>query len=151
MPFIVLALIIAAALGATVSVAAQDSLPGDPLWGFKVHINEGAAAALAAEGRAQADLDLAAIATRLQEAATLSAKGILSPAAKAELEANIAGHAERIETEIKKLQTHGDYLGAADVATRFQATVAQGVSGPLDLQAVLDRASALSASATPLP
>lgn len=128
MPFIAIALLIAAALGGGASVAAQNSLPGDALWGFKVGINENIEAALAAEGKAQADFDIAAIETRMNEASRLAADGRLDAGAQAQIEANFDAHAASVQAQIERLQVKGDYSGAADVAARFQATVAAHAS-----------------------
>jgi len=170
MPFIAIALIVAAALGGGTSLAAQSALPGDALWGFKVGVNENVRAALAAEGKAQADFDLSAIEERMREAAALAANGRLDAEAQTGLESNFSAHTGSVQKQITRLQEKGDYAAAADVAARFQATVAthatalanakarasinananaQAVLGNLinKVQATLDTASSLSAEA----
>src|SRR3989344_4741210 len=161
MPFIAIALIVAAALGGGTSIAAQSALPGDALWGFKVGVNENVRAALAAEGKAQADFDLSAIEERMKEAAALAANGRLNAEAQADIQGNFGAHAESVQKQILRLQEKGDYAAAADVAARFQATVAthatalanakaQAVLGNLinKVQTTLDTASSLSADAS---
>ena len=171
MPFIAIALIVAAALGGGTSFAAQSALPGDALWGFKVGVNENVRAALAAEGKAQADFDLSAIEERMREAAALAAKGRLNAEVQADIQGNFGAHAESVQKQILRLQEKGDYAAAADVAARFQATVAthatalanakarastnananaQAVLGNLinKVQTTLDTASSLSADAS---
>ena len=125
MPFIAIALLVAAALGGGVSVAANNSLPGDALWGFKTAVNENVRAALAIGAEAQADWDISAAATRLAEAKELAAKGELNAEAQAALTANIQRHAEHLENIVAKLQAAGKADVAADIAARFQAQLAQ--------------------------
>lgn len=145
MPFIVVALLLAAAIGGGMSVIAQGSLPGDALWNFKTGINENVGAALAPEGTAQANFDIAAIRSRIKEAGLLSAKNELSAAVKAKIEANFEAHAKSVQAQIEKLQQKGDYGAAAETANLFQAALADNVSGVVDMRATLDIASHLSA------
>jgi broad specificity phosphatase PhoE len=149
MHFIVIALVIAAAIGGGTSVAAQSALPGDALWGFKVGVNETVGAALAAEGKAQADFDLQVLEARLKETSMLSAEGRLSAEAKAEATANFDAHAKNVAAQIEQLERQGDFKAAADVAARFQATLATHAGeSSIDVSEVLDVASTLSASAS---
>ncbi len=161
MPFIALALFLAAAVGGGASIAAQNALPGDALWGFKVGINENIEAALAADGQAQADFDIKAIEARMQEAAELSANARLTADVRADIEANFESHVKSVQAQVAKLEAEGKYSAAADVAARFQATLAAhasalseaGVSTELDtfihkIRTTLDTASTLSAQAS---
>lgn len=135
MPFIAIALMVAAALGGGATIAANNSLPGDALWNFKVSVNERAQAALASGEKAKADWDISLVKTRLEEAHKLAAQGKLSAEAKADIEANFDGHAKAVATHIAKLEAKGDYATAADVAARFQATVASRVSALAEAKA----------------
>lgn len=125
MPFIAIALIIAAALGGGAATAAQGSLPGDALWGFKVNVNERVETALSFSEEAKANADLRAIEARLKEAAELNAKGRLSADVRAQIEDNFDARVESVESHIERLQAQGDFAAAADVAARFQATIAR--------------------------
>lgn len=125
MPFLAIALIIAAALGGGTAIAAQNALPGDPLWGFKVHINEGIEGALSASNSAKAHWDLEALDARLAEAQTLEQTGKLTAEAQTDIVANFEDHTKGITDAIAKLQASGDTSTAADLATRFQATMAR--------------------------
>ena len=147
MPFITFMLIVAAFMGGTVSIAAQSALPDDPLWNFKVGINERLDAALTPDGLQRANFDLAAIDARIKEAKMLMSDGRPNTDAKVRLENNFNEHAKSVERQIALLDSAGDYAAAADVATRYQAALARSVPGPLDLQTMLDQASALSAGA----
>lgn len=160
MPFIAIALVIAAALGGGTAAVAQTSLPGDALWGFKVHVNEGVAGALAASDSARADWNLNTIKTRMFEAQKLSAKGELTAEAQADIAANIKVHADGITDTVTKLVSNGDTYSAATIAARYQAELAaaadntsaaasaKGSNDALNagLHAALEDASTLSAS-----
>lgn len=163
MHFIVLALVLAAAIGGGTSVAAQSALPGDTLWGFKVSVNEAFGAALAAGEKAQAKFDIKVLEARIKETALLAQDARLSAEAKASLEESFARHAARIQEGIAALQEKGEYEAAAEIAARFQAVVATGASvlaeqknsTSADLSSfintvreTLDRASELSANAS---
>lgn len=128
MPFIAIALVLAAALGGGVSVASQNALPGDALYGFKISVNENIQGTLAFDDKSKADFNIAKAEARLEEAAKLSAEGRLDANAQARIEQNFDAHAKNTATLIVKLQEKGDYAAAADVAARFQASVAKQAS-----------------------
>ncbi len=138
MPFVVIAILLAAVMGGGVSLAAQDALPGDALWSFKVGVVE----------RLQHGADIAAIQTRLQEAEALATQGKLNTSAQAKLVSNITAHAAVVVVRITDRIGAGDYASAASIATNLQATLAKGASGALDLHSLLDTASNLSAEAS---
>jgi hypothetical protein len=138
MPFIALAIIVAAALGGGTSLAAQQALPGDALWGFKVGVNENIRAAIAVDTESQAKWDITALGIRLDEAQKLAAEGKLEANAQAELEANYESHAKAVAEAIAKLQAKGDFDAAADVAAQFQATVSSRATGLAEAQAHAD-------------
>ncbi len=128
MPFIALALIVAAALGGGTSVAAQQAMPGDALWGFKTSVNENIQATFAAGDKAKADLDIKLAETRLDEAAKLAASGKLDADTQAQIQGNFDAHVTAVTKHVEALQAKGEYAAAADVAARFQATVARHAS-----------------------
>ncbi len=135
MPFIAIALIIAAAVGGGTSFAAQNALPGDALWSFKVNVNENVEAALAPAGKAQADFDIGVIEARLKETAKLVAGSTLSANAKTDIESNLDVHAKDVEAQIARLQAQGDFAAAADIAARYQAVLAANESALADAEA----------------
>jgi hypothetical protein len=167
MPLIAIALLVAAALGGGVSAAAQTSLPGDPLWGFKTTVNENVAGALAIGDQAKANWDISVATARLDEAQKLAAEGKLNADAQTALTTNFDSHAKDVAALVAKLQAGGNAGAAADVATRFQAALAshasavaeasasQGTSTEADVQpflasirGTLDEAANLSASSS---
>ncbi len=167
MPFIALALILAAAIGGGTSVAAQNALPGDALWGFKTQVNERVAESIAVGDEAKANWDIALAEARLDEAQKLAAENKLDANLEADLQGNFDAHARGVAERIANLQADGDYQAAADVAAKFQASVAsriqvlaqasahantnaQAALGVVinNVRATLDVASQLSAKAT---
>lgn len=148
MPFLIVAFLLASAIGAGASFAAQNALPGDPLWTFKTDINEKVAEALAPEGKMRAEFHIAAIDTREKDATLLNASKPLSADVQTHIEENIATHVHGAEAQIALLQSKGDYAAAADEAAQLQAVLAKQTSGLLTLGAWLDEASALSADAS---
>ena len=138
MPFIVIALLLSAAIGGGVSVVAQSALPGDMLWSFKTEVLE----------RLHSGDDISAIQTRLQEAEELAAQGKLNTEIQAKLVSNITAHAAAAEKQITESESRGDYAAASAIATNLQAALAKGTPGALDLRALLDTASRLSAEAS---
>ena len=138
MPFIGIALLLAAVIGGGTSIAAHSALPGDALWGFKTEVLE----------RLRRGDDIAAIQTRLQEAQGLAAQGRLNTKIQAELVSNITAHAAAAEKQITESESRGDYAAASAIATNLQAALAKGTPGALDLRALLDTASRLSAEAS---
>ena len=156
MPVIAIVLLIAAALGGGTAVIAQKSLPGDPLWGFKVNVNESVEGALATGDEAKADWDIAAIKNRIAEAQELDAQGKLSAGVQADILNNFNEHAQGAADAIQHIEVTGSAVAAADAAARLQAAVAQftslsGSSGSTEddfmtsVRSALNAASALSA------
>jgi hypothetical protein len=96
MPIIAIALVVAAALGGGTAAVAEHSLPGEPLWNFKIHVNEGVRSAMAVSDEAQAKWDIAVLETRLNEAKELAADDKLTATAQADISANFDAHADEV-------------------------------------------------------
>ncbi len=156
---------IAAAVGGGTALAAENALPGDPLWNVKVDVDEQLASVLAPNPQAQAQLDIADIETRLNEAQQLQTKGQLNTQTQTQISANLDLHAEDAAQLIASMQSSGNTMGAATVAADFQAAMAQSAaslgkatvsaSGTLsadplltDVHTTLNEASSLSADAS---
>lgn len=123
MPFIAIALFVAAALGGGVSVASQQALPGDALYGFKVHINEKVEGSLALSEKTKADWNIEKAETRLHEAQMLAVEGRLDADAQTNIEANFNSHVEQVKALVAKLEAKGDYTAAVDVSARLQSMI----------------------------
>lgn len=135
MPIIVLTLVLAAALGGGVSVAADKAVPGDALYGFKVNVNEQVEGALALSPEQRANWDIAAAQKRLDEAQTLASNGSLTADNEAKISANFQTHASDVAQQVAVLQQKGDFTNAADIAARFQSTLAQKMSAMTKVEA----------------
>lgn len=132
MPFIAIALVLAAALGGGTSVAAQRALPDEPLWQFKVQVNERIGAALAPSGAAQAAFDLLAIEARIKETSQLVAQGRLTTSVQATIESNINAHIARVKAEVQNLKNAGEFNAAGDAEARLEAILAtKAIAGVL--------------------
>lgn len=134
MPFIAIALAVAAVIGGGTAAAAQSSLPGDALWGFKVYVNEGVQGALSTSHEAKAEWDLSSIEARLDEAAALAAEGRLDAKAQARINANVQAHAKGLAGVLAVLEEQGNTLAAADVAARYQGVLAARVGTLADAE-----------------
>lgn len=85
-----LAFALVATSGGAVAYAAEGTVPGDLLYPVKVDVTEPVVTALVPTGKAQVDWQLAIAKRRLNEAATLSAKGRLASSTAAMLAARAA-------------------------------------------------------------
>jgi hypothetical protein len=148
MPLIVITLLLASIIGGATSIAAQSALPGYALWHFKTGINESMQSALIPDGRVQADFDIGIIETRIQESEKINKDYQITDRVRSEVEKNIAEHANSALSQIIKLQKSGDYIDAADMASRLQAALAKYPASSLNLQNMVDTASRLSEEAS---
>ena len=148
MPLIVITLLLASIIGGATSIAAQSALPGYALWHFKTGVNESMQSALIPDGRVQADFDIGIIETRIQESEKINKDYQITDRVRSEVEKNIAEHANSALEQITKLQKSGDYIDAADMASRLQAALAKYPASYLNLQNMVDTASKLSEEAS---
>lgn len=120
---IVIAIILALAIGGGVSVAAENARPGNALYGFKVGVNEGIRAALNGSGEADAHYEARRAERRLEEAEQMAAKGEFNADARASIEANFVAHADRVNARIDEFEAKSDFKAAADVAANFETSL----------------------------
>ncbi len=139
MPFIAIALIAVLALGGGASVVANNSVPGDVLYGLKIGVNEKIEAALAFSDESRADEHLEAIAERHAEAKELDAEGKLSAEVKASLNANIDAHARALATALANIKASGNAEATAQLEAKLQAA--------LDAAAAADASASANANA----
>ncbi len=114
-------LIVAVLLTGGVTVAAENSVPGNLLYPVKIEVNESVRGALTltAQGKAQWEADQAI--RRLEEAAELSAEQKLDAQAKVDLENAFVVHEKAAEDRIVALSEDGDNEAAAEVSADFEA------------------------------
>lgn len=120
---IILGLIIAAAVGGGIGVVAEKALPTDPLYGFKVGVNENIRSAFAVGATAQANWDIEAANRRLDEAERLAAEGSLDAKTSADIASNFEAHVSSIKNEITKLRADKDFTAAAKATSDLEAVL----------------------------
>lgn len=119
MPLII---IIAILLGGGVSIAAQQSLPGDALYSVKVNVNEKVVALAKVSDEAKANWDARLAARRLEEAEELAIKGELNADVRAQLEANFKSFADRAEARVVAFEDR-DQDNAVEVIANFETAL----------------------------
>ncbi len=123
MPFIAIAIVAALALGGGATVAANQSVPGDMLYGLKIGVNEKIEAALSFSEESRATEHLEAIAERRAEADKLRTEGKLSTETKASLNANIDAHAAAYTKALADLKANGSTEAAANLEAKLKAAI----------------------------
>jgi predicted transglutaminase-like cysteine proteinase len=100
-------------------LAAQSSLPGSALYGWKVNVNEEVRASLAVSGESKAEMDADRAGERLSEAEKLSVEESVDAQTRTDIEMNFKAFADRTQARIKAL-ADVDARAAADVASNFE-------------------------------
>ncbi len=104
-----------------VASAAEQSLPGDPLYIVKINLNERARGVLALSSSSQAAWELERVERRLQEAEALAQRGDLKTAARVELEYQLEVASTAVTGRIAELQARGQSGEAAELSTNLEA------------------------------
>lgn len=112
-------LVIAVVVGGGASFAAENSLPGDVLYGVKTGVNEKVMAAFATTAEAKANFEARTAGRRLEEMERLSAKGKVDANVAADLQENFQAHADRAELNMTEL----DSVSALEVASNFESSL----------------------------
>ncbi len=103
--------------------AAENTLPGDALYGVKIHINEPVRSAFALSSQSKANWETKVAERRLDEAARLAVAGKLSTEAEVKLEAHVEKQTEKIQKQIEKLEKAGNEEVAADISARLESAL----------------------------
>ncbi len=160
MPYVALALVVTALIGGGVSALADRALPGEPLYPFKIGINERAQHLLARTDVAAAQHDMDAIATRFDEALTLAPQGRLDATGQTLLVDNIVAHDADIAHSVVALEEKQSYKDAATISSAYrellvrekstlEATSGHSTVGEqVSLAPILTRARVLATSAS---
>ncbi len=115
--FLIFALL---ASGGGVSYAAQNSLPGDPLYPVKVDVNEPIAGAFQFGTQAQAQWNADLAQTRLQEAEQLAAQNRLTPQLQAQVATRLQDAVAAAQNNITQLQEKNQGVVAAQVNNNLE-------------------------------
>lgn len=118
-PIAVVILLVLAA-GGGISLAAENSLPGDVLYPVKI-FSEETRGFLIFTPEARADWEVKLTERRLEEMTRLAAKSRLSEAAAGELGNKFETAAGRAKTKIEEIQTTGKLQEASNAFARFEA------------------------------
>lgn len=89
---------------ATASYAAEQALPGDVLYGFKVNVNESVRGAFSFSAEDKANWEIEKIERRAQEKAQLVASAKITAETDAEIESRSQDSAEKVQEIIVRLQ-----------------------------------------------
>ncbi|HRH93023.1 MAG TPA: DUF5667 domain-containing protein [Candidatus Peribacteria bacterium] len=110
-------------VGAGVSYAAENAVPGDWLYPVKINVNEKVAATLAVSAEDQARLQAEQATRRLREAETLAANLRLDAENNAVLQAAFEAHATAVRRNIALLAASQQVAAATDIGSDFEATL----------------------------
>lgn len=118
-----IAIVVMCLIGGSVSLAAEQALPGDTLYSVKTNFNEGIQSLVVFSPQARAKLNSDLVGRRLGEARQLA---LTDPAAAAEnnpaLEASFKKYSQEFRKNLEEVQS-SDVGAAADLAIGFKATL----------------------------
>lgn len=106
-----------------VSLAAEGALPGDSLYSLKINVNEQVRDLAAVTPSAKGHVAVEATERRLQEAATLSARGQLNNEKKAIVQKEFIKHADQVKNQVASLVSENDITGAQEIAANFESSL----------------------------
>jgi hypothetical protein len=98
--------------GGSLSYAAESALPGDPLYGIKIHVNEEVRATVAISTQAKAEWEADRATRRIGEAEQLAAEGKLTPDTNAALMVAFTTHLQASQKNIQVIADGGDIAEA---------------------------------------
>lgn len=132
-------------LGGGLSYQAEQSMPGDILYPYKISFNEQFQQALLSDPVAKVAFDVTRIEAHITEARALALAGRLSPRAQTEVTDAITARVQNLTSILQELQSSGDSAGAAtaaaaahDVLSAQAAALADASAhGPIDQQVAL--------------
>ncbi len=111
-------------LGAGTSYAAENSLPGDPLYAVKINVNEPIEGAFALSTSAQASWDVTLADRRLAEAEKLAAQGKLTPAVTEATAAQVAISTQHVNAVVSHLaKDKGDVASVAAAQAQLETSL----------------------------
>ena len=117
----VLALAIIVGSGTATAFAAENAVPGEPLYAVKTRVNEPARAVFAGSVESKARLHSFLALRRVQEAEVLRERGTLSAKTEAELASRFEGEADKALHEADKLEESGDASESLAIRANLEA------------------------------
>ena len=111
-------------VGMGTSYAAEQALPGDPLYAIKVGVTEPIQGVIAVTPVAKAQWSTELLSRRLDEAATLAAKGDLNDTARAAIESQVTLKAKDVNDSVNELKSTEDgTVAASGVESDLEASL----------------------------
>ena len=108
--------------GGGVSLASENSLPGDLLYPVKVYVNEEVRAAFSASAESKAGWEARRAERRLEEAERLAVQGKLDEPTEASVEAAFQKHAKRANENLVKVEAKAKFKAASDISSRLETS-----------------------------
>lgn len=105
------------------SVAAEGALPGDSLYGLKLNINEEVRGLTAVTPESKARVAVESAERRLQEVASLSAKGKLNDQTKAIAQQEFKRSASQVKTSVASLVSENNLVAAQGIAINYESSL----------------------------
>jgi len=121
--FAKIALMLVIAVTGGTSVAAESALPGDSLYGVKIHVNENVRGAVSLSTEAKAKWHAKRAERRTEEARALEAKGELNAETQAMIRTNIESHTQQAMEGAVLLETQGNVQAASAIQADVQTTL----------------------------
>ncbi len=109
-------------LGGGVTLAAENSLPGELFYPVK-GVSEKARVTFALSEETKAEFESKFASRRLEEAEKLMVKGELSAEERADLETRFEAHAERVNKHIEKLREKKSFEVAAEISSELESSL----------------------------
>lgn len=103
--------------GTGVSLAAQRSVPGDALYGWKIHVNERIESAFTVGKERQATLEVKRLDRRLTEFEQVNSKTQSDAPARVQAQVNVQEQAKKVEEVGAQLKEDGNIEASAQVST----------------------------------
>ena len=121
--YAVLVIVVLLIGGAGISVAAQNALPGDPLYPIKTGINEKVVALALFSDQAKAEYDINLAQLRLEEAETIAAQNRLNAQSSQEVITLLSDHFADIQNRIANLKNKEDARVAAELNSKLETVL----------------------------
>lgn len=122
-----------AGLGGGLGYAAEGSMPGDLLYGFKTNVNEGLLYNLNGSADARAEAEVALAERRMQELEGLRADGSVDAEIQADIEAQIETHLTNARQYVGSIEAEGDTEAAAELRTKLRTVLRSYDNADLDV------------------
>ncbi len=123
MPVVLAAIALVIVGGAGTALAAEKSLPGQRLYGWKVNVNEPVQLALIHDQNQKAEFEMTLAARSLNEAQELARANQLDAIAQAEVQTNFQKHATHIQARVDSLEADNRKEDAASLREKFRSTI----------------------------